>query len=652
MPETFGFDEFFWARPLSTPLMIAVFAAVVLLSIFLYRRAWGLPLWLRVLLGVARLVALALVVASLFEPTGVVKESHTQARTLPVLIDVSESMSMKDQRKNPEDVADAAAALGMLQGEDLAPDRVAMLLNADQRQAILSASRLDLARGILTDPAAPVLEGLGDSLDISYHSFGRAPQVISDASTVTDDDLAALTASEPATSIAASLEAVAKSGVTTPAGIVLLTDGIDNASSQHTESVLHDLGARGIPVFPVPVGLDEPDDVSIRNIVMQEVAFSGDRVPVQVQLLSKGYEKRAASLSVTINDRQVSRQRMRLEGGLQFENIDFNVDLYEKGAARIAVTIEPFDDEVSTVNNRVERSVRVVNEKDQRALHRGQRPLGVPLPHRDPQARPAHQRHLHRHVGRAGVRPQLAGIHRALSVEARGRVPVRPRHPRRRRRRSSPTRNCACSRNWSGPRRLAADALRPDARARQASPGPRSRRCCRCVSIPKAPGRTHLDESVYPVLTPEGRSSLVMVLETDRGERPHLEPRRAARPPAAAARRQARRHRAGHAFRLAHRGSSRYPLVAWQRYGTGKCMSIGTDRLWLLRFKTGDKYHWRVWSQCIQFLTLSRLMGEHKRIRLETDRAIYPMTASRRDSMPTCSTRTTSRSSSRRSRSR
>jgi len=68
-----------------------------------------------------------------------------------------------------------------------------------------------------------------------------------------------------------------------------------------------------------------------------------------------------------------------------------------------------------------------------------------------------------------------------------------------------------------------------------------------------------------------------------------------------------------------------YPLVTWQRYGTGKCMLMGTDRLWLLRFKTGDKYHWRVWSQSIQFLTLSRLMGEHKRIRLETDRASYPV---------------------------
>jgi hypothetical protein len=70
-------------------------------------------------------------------------------------------------------------------------------------------------------------------------------------------------------------------------------------------------------------------------------------------------------------------------------------------------------------------------------------------------------------------------------------------------------------------------------------------------------------------------------------------------------------------------GSQRYPLVAWQRYGTGKCLSLATDRLWRLRFKTGDKYHWRVWSQSIQFLTLSRLMGEHKQIRLETNRTIY-----------------------------
>ena len=37
---------------------------------------------------------------SALKPTAVVTESHVQARRLPVLIDISESMSIKDQRKS------------------------------------------------------------------------------------------------------------------------------------------------------------------------------------------------------------------------------------------------------------------------------------------------------------------------------------------------------------------------------------------------------------------------------------------------------------------------------------------------------------------------------------------------------------------------
>jgi hypothetical protein len=132
-------------------------------------------------------------------------------------------------------------------------------------------------------------------------------------------------------------------------------------------------------------------------------------------------------------------------------------------------------------------------------------------------------------------------------------------------------------------------------------------------------------ETVYPVLTPEGRSSLVMTLENN-GElndrvwsrmapMDQLPPLLSAKPGATV-------------LAVLSDSTSRgqgYPLVAWQRYGTGKCMSIASDRLWRLRYRTGDKYHWRVWSQCIQFMTLSRLMGEHKRIRLETDRSTYPV---------------------------
>ncbi len=625
---TFGPESIFWARPLSTPLMIAVFGAVLFLSIFLYRRAWGLPLWVRIGLGVARLVALALVVASLFEPTAAVSETHTQAKSLPVLIDVSESMSMRDQRKTAEDIAEAAGALGMTTDEQrrldeqLEADEVVMRLDADERQTIQSASRLDLARGILGRSAAAVFRKLGESFDVSYSTFGRSSQILSDASTVSDAELSGLAATEPATSIAAALEKVAASGVTPPAGIVLLSDGIENTSSKRTEAVLQDLGARGIPVFPVPVGLEEPDDVSIRTIVMQEVAFSGDSVPLQVQVLSKGYEKRMARLTIDLNGRQVFQRRIRLKGGLQFEDVDFNVDLYEKGAAQVTVAIEPFDDEISVANNRVERSIRVVNEKVRVLYIEGNnrwefRYLTAILK-RDPRlattfisssAGPDFARNSPEHIERFPSKREEAFQYDLVIL---GDVDV----------------------DFFTPDELALleELIRDRGASLLVLCGPMATP----ASYAGTPVETMLpvrfdadspweltSESVYPVLTPEGRSSMVMLLENEPEENDriwtrvapldHLPPLAGVKPGATVLA----------TLSDAADGTKGYPLIAWHRYGTGKVLSMATDRLWRLRFKTGDKYHWRVWSQAIQFLTLSRLMGEHKRIRLETDRTLY-----------------------------
>ena len=353
-------ERLFFARPLPTFLMIAVFAAVVLLSLYLYRRSFGLSPWLRALLGVARLIVLLLVVAALFEPMAVIRETDTRQRGLPVLIDVSQSMSVKDPRKRSEDLAEAAAALNLT--SDTGQD-AALMLDANQRQAIASATRLNLATGLLTQSARPAFQSLGANADVSYHAFGKRTQLISDDNTLSNNSLTELSPTQSETSIAGALEAAATSGGAPPAAIVLMSDGIDSGSALRTESVLRDLGARGIPVYTVPIGLTDPDDVAIRNIVMQEVAYSGDRVPVRVQLQSKGYEKRTARLSVKLNGRSISSRTVRLEGGLQFEDIDFNVDLYEKGAAQIDVQIDPFEDEVSAQNNLVKRSIRVVNEK-------------------------------------------------------------------------------------------------------------------------------------------------------------------------------------------------------------------------------------------------------------------------------------------------
>lgn len=629
MPEVFLFisdiKQVFPARPLSPSILVAILVAIVLLSLFVYRRGWGLPIWLRLSLAVSRMVVLALIVATLLEPTALVSESHTRVRSLPVLLDVSESMSMKDQRKRPEDLVDAATALGMIPlGKELEVDRAVMGLDTKQRQVISSSSRLDFGAAILTESGRATFESLSESLDLSYHSFGQSQNLISDSALVSVKDLVGLKATESSTSIAASLEAVANSGGIPPAGIILLSDGIDNASSQRSEAVLQDLGARGIPVFPVPVGLSDPDDVSIRKIVMQEVAFSGDRVPVQVHLKSEGYERRTARLSVLLNDRRVSSRVVRFDGGLQFEEIDFRVDVYEKGAARIDVMIEPFDDEVSVENNRVAQSIRVVNEKVNVLYIEGNarwefRYLRAILK-RDPRinatfigsnAGPEVARNSPEHIERfPGSREEafsydlvilgdvdssfFTGEELALLEEL-----IRDRG-------ASLLMLCGPMHSPSSYKDTPVETMLP-------------------VRFDSDEKWERVSESVYPVLTPEGRSSLVMTLENEEELNDRIWGRMAPMdqlPPLLSAKPGAT------VLAVLSDSTSRdqsYPLVAWQRYGTGKCMSIASDRLWRLRYKAGDKYHWRLWSQSIQFMTLSRLMGEHKRVRLETDRSFYPV---------------------------
>lgn len=615
-------ERLFWARPISIAVVVAALVAVFLLTIFLYRRRQGLPIGMRLALAFTRFLALCLLVAVLIEPTATLKQTHTEKRRLPILVDVSQSMSVKDQRKRSEDIGEAAVALGILPLSSAPEDvkRSAVSLDGKQREAIASASRLDLATSLLSKSAGEMLGALGEDLDLSYHTFGESLQQLGDG----DETLAALRADSPETSIGGALESLAKTERGAPlAGVVVLTDGLDT-SSRRTESAVRDLGIRGVPVFTVPIGIADPDDVSIRNVTMQDVAFTGDKVPVRVQLQSKGYEKRTADLTVTLNGRGVARQSVSFEGGLQFEEIFFNVDVAEKGSARIGVGIEAFADEATAANNRVDRSVRVVNEKINVLCIEGSarwefRYLRAMLK-RDPRinatfiatrAQPELAQNSAEYIAEFPEDREEAFAYDLVilgdvessffSTEAFQRLEE------------------LVSERGGSLLMLCGARFAPASYA-----GTPVERMLPVEFDPDAEWED-VDESVYPVLTPEGRSSLVMTLETDQDENdlvwsrvapldripPLLTPRPGATVLAELSDSQSR--------------ADRYPLVAWQRYGTGKCMMMASDRLWLLRFKTGDKYHWRVWSQCVQFLTLSRLMGEHKRIRLETDRATYPV---------------------------
>ena len=95
-------EQLRWASPVSTVVVLLALGAAAALTVYLYRRSSGLPRGVHVALGAARLVVLAIVVLVLFEPAAVVTRTRHVRRRLRVLVDISESMSVKDQRRAVE----------------------------------------------------------------------------------------------------------------------------------------------------------------------------------------------------------------------------------------------------------------------------------------------------------------------------------------------------------------------------------------------------------------------------------------------------------------------------------------------------------------------------------------------------------------------
>jgi hypothetical protein len=615
-------DRIFLARPVSGISLTAGIVVALLLAIVMYKKKFDLPPGVRAWLFVSRFAIYSALLVMLFEPTARIKETRQVKRQLPVLVDVSESMSIQDQRKRPADVGEAAAALGLIPEGETNLAHIARSLNTRQRETLASASRLDLAKGLLSGPAGKTFTDLSEDFDLSYHAFGGDVRLISATQANAHEALASLQAVEQDTSISKALNAVANANRAAPlAGIVLISDGLDH-DVQKIDEAVNELGRKGIPVFSVPVGITDPDDVSIRNIIMQNVAFPGDKVPVRLQLRSKGYEKRPVDIRVMVDGQLAAERTITLRGGLQYEDVFFNVTTSRKASADITISISAFSDEAAVTNNEAKRSIRIVNEKINVLCMEGSprweyRYLRAMLK-RDPR------------INATFIASRAEAGFAQTSTEYIARFPA--------------TKEEAFKYDLVILGDVDAGFFSPDemmlleqlVRERggsllmicgpQFSPASYSGTLVESmlpVSFVPDGQWTDVSDTTFPILTPEGESSLVLTLEDDAEENLRVWSRVAplVRVPPLLTAKPGASILAELSDSSAHNG--RFPLVSWQRYGAGKCMAIGTDRLWLLRFKTGDKYHWRVWSQCIQFLTLSRLMGEHKRYRLETDRASY-----------------------------
>lgn len=597
-------------------VMAGLLAAAAAYAVWLYGRHRVLTPLRRYALAGLRGLAYAAILLILFEPVAVISRTIDLPANILVLLDASESMSVSDPRSRTADIEDAAIALGRLplpENPGAAPRTVD---TATQAEAV-AARRIDIAKGVLQLPELKILREPEKVYTVRNFTFGERL----DPAQEKPDWAAAAKAESPSTRLGEAVrEAVERYGGQSITGVVLLTDGGNNEGVDPAEAAAR-LKERGVPLHVVGVGLAEPDDVSIGALLAADTAFVKDRVPVRVRIDSRGFNGRTVELTASLDGRPVARKTVELIGGPQIEELSFLAE-GKDGRPQLSVTVSELPGEANARNNSASRPIRIIDKKIKvlyvegrprweyrylRAVllrdHRLEVKFLLTEGDRDlARADPEH------HVARL---PDDASAFE-FDLIILGEVPAGY---------FSAAQLARIEELVRGKEGVPGASLLMLAGPRHAPASYRDTPVGGLLPVKIAPaGREPLDERIHPVATQAGSESLITSLDPDAGRNadlwsmvhplydvPRLDGAKPGATVLATLSDKARR-------------TEEHPLIAWQRYGSGKTMYVGTDQLWRLRFKRGDELHARFWGQAIQFLTLSRLLNENKRIRIETDR--------------------------------
>jgi len=607
--------EWYLRHPWPRVVALALVLAAVAYAAVIYRRERTLSRGRRVVLGVLRATLYAVLVVLLFEPVLGIEMRVKLRRSILVLLDASESMGIHDRRSGRRELEDAALALGK------APfDQPSKPLAAKDRAEVAAASRLALAKGIVDHPELDIFKELGREHRIRYFRFGERLEPTGGEGEVLADSLRRVQPTAKATRLGTAIEeAVRRYSGQPVAGVMVLTDGASNGGADPLD-VARRLRERGIPLFTVGLGLPHPPDVRIQAVSVHDTVLFKDRVSVFVEIASTGYGNRTVALTARLDGEEVASVPVLLSGRPQFEELTFVPDR-KTGALKLEVAVEPLPGESSTDNNRQERTVRVIDEKirvlyvegkprweyrylRQVLLRDPQLDVKFLMTEGDRDLAKASDRYL-------AIFPEEAAKAYGFDLVILGDVPASTFAPAQLKRMEQLVRERGGSLLM-----LAGDRHAPTSYAQTpiAAVLP--------VKLHTA-GREAVNDAMHPVLTDAGRESTMTTLDVPEERNVALWAlvRPLYRVPALVGAKPA----ATVLLTLpdAARRTEPYPLVAWHRYGSGKALFVGTDQLWRLRFKRGDKYHLRFWGQAVRFLTLSRLLGENKRIRLETSRRAY-----------------------------
>ncbi len=291
--------------------LFVIFSAGVLA---LYITERGKFSWVgRIGLAGVRMLFLALLLFLLIRPSLRVQFEIVTPRPIPVLVDVSDSMTYADLRQTDQDKELALWALGVRPGDK----------NYEKElKDFKSASRLELVRSSLEGSRGKYLDDLQTKGPVQPYLFGshlrgagpqdvkaRIPSEVlakslkelADRRAEKKPDSAESAPVYDATTALADAvkEIVDRKTDSLPAAIVLVTDGQENASRRNLQEVADLCIQKNIPLHIYGVGSTQGVALKLHDVDVPETIFAGDKISLPIRYAAHGLAK-DSKITVTV----------------------------------------------------------------------------------------------------------------------------------------------------------------------------------------------------------------------------------------------------------------------------------------------------------------------------------------------------------------
>ena len=599
----------------SWAMLAVLVVAAILYTVFSYRTVRKVPTKGRKLMVLCQLIVLALLIAIIAMPAAKVRYTKDYRPTMLMLVDTSRSMGVEDKRITEEALQEALRILDEIPlDEELSSQDLRDKMGLTEGQ-----SRLELVRALIAHPEIDLIRRVSDRFDLRFFSFDSqiAPEGGADNAQAW---LAGREANGEESRIGSAIkEAVSRYNGQPIAGAMVFSDfgWVNGEDPVHVASGME---RRGVPVYTIPIGLPAPPDAMITEVIAPEAVFRGDPVTLRVRVESRGLAARDSSVSLKVNGEEKDSQPIALDDGAQFVEFKLRPE-QESGILELEFEVDGTDADSNPMNNTALHRLNIIDEKikvlyiegmprwefrylrwvllrnphlkTRFLMTEGDPDLAKMSPHFMP-GFPSDVRNIFEYdliilgdVSSKYFKPgQLELLETQIKEHGGSLIMIGGTLQAPSSYQDTPVESILPVNIGVGQPRGVPNNMSPRLPTDQAlSP---------ITALIDDPGA---NQRIWNRVRPLGR------LPALRGPKPsanvllELPSQNAGEPP--------------------------YPVVSWHPYGKGKSMFVASDRLWRLRLEVGDAHHAKFWGQSIQFLAMSRLLGQNKRVSLQTERKRY-----------------------------